>query len=562
MRGLIVAVACCAVIAWSARSLWETWHPAVAVARGLRSDDAARRARATRELMSAGETDPGRAIPPLIEALGDPDVQVRAAAIEALGAIGDGAARGGSANGAVRAAMARLIRSLKDREASVRIAAIHALWRIVAAGAGSGAVDPQTGIDAIASVLNDGDEEVRRAAFRALEICGPRGPDDPPAALVAALKHPSAGVRAAAISALASFRCALDPWLPLLLWGLEHDEREVRGACWAAFARGSPPAFSPAAIPALVKALGSGNRIVRARAARALEPHAPDPRAVAAVPALLAILKEPIDRGSRRLEPWSPGLPADLDDADPVIPAARFLARQAPGTKSAGEVIAALTEVARSDDPVRRQASAAALAEFGPAAEPAVPVLLQVLRKALAARGDSYSFEDRPVAEVLARIAPGTTSAGETIAALTEVMRSGPSDRWGWASDALGAFGPAAEPAVPALVQALKQTLAVKDQLAYYGPHLPGALGRIAPGTKSADAAVAALSEALDSRSEVTPLLRLEAIGALPAFGAKASVAVPRLRAWESDSRLGKAATAALEAIEDAQSKDRNQGKS
>ncbi len=44
LRGLIVVVACCAVILWSARRVWETRHPAVDAARRLQSHDPSERA--------------------------------------------------------------------------------------------------------------------------------------------------------------------------------------------------------------------------------------------------------------------------------------------------------------------------------------------------------------------------------------------------------------------------------------------------------------------------------------------------------------------------------------
>jgi hypothetical protein len=112
LRGLIVVVACCAVISWASRRVWETRHPVVAAVRGLQSGDPAERTRATRELMFEGVADPGRAVPPLIGALADPERGVRIETVEALGAIGGDAVGGGSAGDAIRAAMSGLIRSL------------------------------------------------------------------------------------------------------------------------------------------------------------------------------------------------------------------------------------------------------------------------------------------------------------------------------------------------------------------------------------------------------------------------------------------------------------------
>src|SRR5262249_59139608 len=71
VRGLIVVVACCGVITWAARSVWESQHPAIAAARGLESPRPSDRAQATRELLTAGGSDPALATPPVIAPLGD-----------------------------------------------------------------------------------------------------------------------------------------------------------------------------------------------------------------------------------------------------------------------------------------------------------------------------------------------------------------------------------------------------------------------------------------------------------------------------------------------------------
>jgi HEAT repeat protein len=477
IRGLIVTVACCGVISWSARRFWESGHPAIAASRGLASPDPADRIRAARELTDAGATDPALAVPPLIAALDDPDMAVRIAIIEALGAIGGEAARGGSAGDAVQAAWAGLFRPLTDREPAVRAAAIVALMRITVSAGVSVPIDRQAAVDAIAAGLRDGDDRVRLAALLALPICGWSCPVAPPAALIAFMERSSAGDRARAIRALAGFRRSLDPWLPFLLRGLQSEDPEVVADCWAVFARERPPAFSAAAILALVAAMGDRARIVRTRAARALDPHAKDPRAAVAIPALLALLKEPIDLDSDGLKgsPRGVSSASDFGGWDPAPVAARVLGRLAPGTASAGPVIAALAEVVRSGHPFQRQSAIEALGEFGPAAEPAVPTLLEALRREVASQGRPSHLN---------------------------------------------------------------------------GFYAARALGRIAPQTRSADEALAVLIEALDSRSEVALLVRGAVINELPAFGARAAVAIPRLRALRGDRAVGPAARWALQAFE------------
>src|SRR5262249_47774833 len=150
---------------------------------------------------------------------------------------------------------------------------------------------------------------------------------------------------------------------------------------------------------------------VRLSAASALEPHARDPRVPAAlIPALLALLRDPVGTDPPGSPDYGPSM---------TMNAAHLLGRLAPGTASAGEVVAALAEAVRSDEWARRQSAIQALREFGPAAEPAISALVQVVREDL--RGDSAaarfevqsfgSFGVDSAAGVLAMIALGTRPA-------------------------------------------------------------------------------------------------------------------------------------------------------
>jgi HEAT repeat protein len=476
VRGSIIVVACCIGLGWAAWSLWEGWYPVGAPALQLHFGKASRRVRAARELMEAGVKEPGRAVPPLIAALGDPEPGVRAAAAEALGVIGGEAARTGAAGELPRMAAVGLIQSLKDREPSVRVSAMNALVALAVTGGEAGSIDLQRIIAALDEALGERDEDIRLIALDALRQCGPIASLVPPAGLVAALADRSNRVRAATVPALASFRCPLDPWLDFLLRGVEDDNPEVSLTCWAALSRTTPPAFSATAIPALISALGKGARVVRFLAARALEPHAHDPRVSRVlIPALLVLLRDPI--GSSPV--GSPGRGPYI-----TLHAADMLGRLAPGTASAGEVVAALAEAVRTVDPIWRDPAIRALGEFGPAAEPAIPALVHVLRRAFT-RKDSFAFQGDEAVRALAKIAPGTRSADIALVALIEILKKRP------------------EP------------------------------------------------------SEATPVLsllftRLAAIEAVPKFGPMAVAAIPQLRACrhDSDARLKRAASSALEAIE------------
>jgi HEAT repeat protein len=544
IRGLIVAVACFGVIVWAGRSMWETWHPTIAAARGLGAREPSARTWAVREVMTTGVNEPGLAIPPLLTALGDPAPEVRAGASEGLGLIGGESVMNGAPADLPRTATAGLIRSLKDREPSVRLAAVNALIRIAITPRAAGAIDLNEISAALAEGLGDPDDQVRLNSVAGLARCGPLVSNSPPAALVATLEDRSAGIRAEAIKALASFPCPLDPWLSRLFRGLVHEEREVRRACWAAIGRDKPPAFSEAAIPALLSALKNRDRIIRFFAARALEPHARDPRVARdLIPALLAYMKGPMDPDT--------GNPL-VTGNDMTLTAARLLGELAPGTTSEGEVVAVLAEAVRSGNPSRQQGATDALGHFGAAAEPAVPALMRYLREVLGRDDEAHPFGGFPAASALMKIAPGTKSAPEVVAVLAEAMRSGPISRRAWAIEDLGKLGPAAEPAVPVLIQALRQPPAGKELHSRYEFAVARVLGQVAPGTRSADAAIAALTEALGSPGQT----RLGAIYALSDFGPRAAGAVPQLRAWQNDpdGELRRAASSALNAIEGASS--------
>jgi HEAT repeat protein len=547
IRGLIVAVACCGAISWAARSVWESRHPTLVAIRGLSSREPSARARAVREVLAAGVKDPGLSLPPLLAVLSDPAPEVRGAAAEALGVIASEAVMAGAAGDVPRVATAALIRALKDAEPAVRDSSMGALVRITNTPRVAGSIDVKAVITALAATLDDGDVAVRLAALNALRSCGPLASDDPPRAISAALKDRSAKVRAAAITALASFPRPLDPWLPLLLRGLEQEEPEVSGAWGAAIYRSKPPAFSEAAIPALIAALGSPARNVRFLAARALEPHAHDPRvARALIPVLRSFVKEPSDT-----EPRSRLVTGHFE----ILSAARMLGRIVPGTASESEVVTAMAEALDSSNWWQRRAAMEALVAFGPAAEPAVPALIRAMREAPGRQSEMNPAEAQEIAQLLAKIAPGTSSESAVIAALTEAVRSDRASVRPWAADALAAFGPAAEPAVPALIEALHRAAAEKNPRHSSGYAVATALAKIAPGTKSADAALAALIEILRTDSQV----RGGAVAALPAFGTKAASALPQLRAWRDSpgDPLKWDATRAVKAIERALAAER-----
>jgi HEAT repeat protein len=364
--------------------------------------------------------------------------------------IGGAAIQAGSAGDAVRGAVAGLIGATRDREPAVRIAATRGLVALIGAKGSSTVVDLPGLIDALVAMLGDRDDQVRLAALHGLASCGPLSRSGPPAPIVSTLEDRSGRNRAMAIRALAAFPGGLDPWLAPLLRRIDDGDPEVGRACGQVFARDRPPAFSAEAIPRLVAALGSRSRGARYHAARALAPHASDPRAAVAIPALLALLREPIDIDPVR----RPAFYWNDMNQDPAQQAASVVGKPAPGTRSAGEVIAALTEIVRAGHRHQRETAASALGDIGPAAEPAVPALIRVLRDDLADEAGSNYYHGASAARALARIAPGTRSADEALAALIEVLDVGSvrrSDLLDAAFETLPAFGAGAARALPRL---------------------------------------------------------------------------------------------------------------
>ncbi len=389
----------------------------------------------------------------LIPALKDPDAVVRGTAAEALGVVGSNLVRSESDPARPRAAVAALTGILKDPEAQVRGAAATALGIIVGTaarpasgrdsskaaqktGTPASSIDPEPVTTALFDLVGDPDTTVRQAALTAIRQVASKRQGQPPPALFAAIEDESATTRATAISTLVTFSSGLDPLIPALLRHLEHDEPPVRDACSQALREIRPAALTSAVIPALIGGLESPERDVRLYLASLLGRMSPDPRT--AVPALIKVLREPIDSDQTS----AGGGAMSVSYAGPAQEAAETLGRIAPKTPIAGDAIRALTEVVRSGPPKRRAAAAAALGQFGPAAAQAASPLVTLLQGALA---DKEPTADGPAAaSTLGRIAPGTPAAAAAVTALVGALDSPFSSTRLAALRALGAFGPAA----------------------------------------------------------------------------------------------------------------------
>jgi HEAT repeat protein len=415
VRTLIVLVASCGIIFWAARSLWESQHPAYGAALGLRARSPSDRVDAIRLLVQTGIGDTEVAIPPLIATLTDPEPEVRVGACEALGQLVCGAVKPGPSADAVRAASSALIGSLKDPKPDVRIAALKALDAIVSFTGSAGSIDRDRVFGAASEMLGDPDADVCIAALGALGSTARKVTTAPPAALTANLANESSGVRMAAIGALACFQRDLDRWIPSVFEVLEReDDSRVRNASMRALSQLRPPTYSAAALPALVKALSSRYRDIRSCASGLLGVLGHE--ACPAIPNLIETMSYQIDTtmvGPGKVHPggW-----------DPAWGAAWALGKIAPGTKSADEVIEALTEIVRTGHPYRRVAAAHALGEFDTAAVEAVPALISVIQENAATKA---AFADGAyAATALGRIAVGTPMADAAVTSLTEALQA------------------------------------------------------------------------------------------------------------------------------------------
>jgi HEAT repeat protein len=480
---LVALVACCGVILWAARRLWENYDPVRVEARSiqnraiaaLRSRKSADRVGAVHELQRLNGGDLAVAMSSLIRALEDPETEVRVAAAEALGSIGPTAMRSQaissligaledpetevrveaakalgsigptvmrsqSGQEGVRNAATALVRRLKDPQPGVRTAAATSLGSILWPSgpvALNSATDRQAVMDALASVLRDRDARVRLTAIKALVSRGSGA--GPPKALLMALDDESAENRATAIGSLWFYGQGLNPWVPALLRVASKDpDPSVQGQIFSLWnnKRLSPPAVTVDAVPCLIASLQSGDRKVRRLAAQLLGEFRA--AANAAIPELLRVLNEP-------LQPGVVTTSGESGDPDPANHAAFALGFIGPGSAEAKRVIEALVEVARNGPRSRRAGAASALGGFGTDAAEAAPVLTQLIEQTV----PDQDWHPVLLARALAKITADTPSARQPIVALVGLLESNEMRVRVPVLRALGEFGPSAAVAIP-----------------------------------------------------------------------------------------------------------------
>jgi len=240
--------------------------------------------------------------------------------------------------------------------------------------------------------------------------------------------------------------------------------------------------------------------------------------------------------------------------------------RMVPHSKVA---VLVLAEALRDPEPGVREAAAKALKDLGDHAQPALPQLIEVLRDPKADR-----FTRTYAVQLVAKLGAGGDAALQILAA-TFAEKDGPPSVRIAAAEALGRYGPAAEPAVPVLAASLKSgpvpvRRAAAAALYKIGAAALSAWPEVKVALRDDDAAVR--SEAVrvagiigKERREVVPVLaniavqdanvetRLAAIQELGQLGNVAREAVPTLtRLVRSDTRASvrDAADAALKRIQ------------
>lgn len=424
------------------------------------------------------------AAPALARALRNKDESVRFGAADVLRRIGPAAA----------AAVPALIESVSDPYDLAQRAAIEALGKVGAAA--------RPAVPALRSIWVEQDlltpdglatNPLVQAIGAALASIGA----DPPPDLARELSAAEASRRFAALGLLAGFGPRAKPHAALVERLLSDPDEAVRESAAVAISRIDPP--GRAAVARLVAALTDGDPSRRREAASTLG--AMGCVAGDAVPALVLRLQD--------------------EDSDVRLEAALAVADIAPTNQPAANALAGMVR-RRKDDPHAFGRIKRALASFGNLAEAALPDLADALKEMPFDRVETLAVITRinPAGDRSASALSGALrTAGEDVQLRRDVIA------------VLADFGPNAEPAVPALVEALgdrdpQVRRGAATALGRIGPHARAAttpliaalrdgkfevvsaaaqaLSRVAPGERRAGEAVARAALDVGDREGVT----------------------------------------------------------
>lgn len=506
---------------------------------------------AARTLGSLGP-DASSAVPSLTKALSHGDPQVRAYAAFALGRIGK----------AALPAVTTLVERAFEDEELVRRACLRALLlldppadqvrplvlKILEQG------DPKTIVPALQTLAREGERvvprliealdhaEARYWACVALAEIGPAAAAAVPR-LSEILKDENPEVRLHSLVALGEIGEAAQPAVPAIVAALEKDPfPPVQHA--AVFALGKLKATSANAV--LGKSLESDDALLRILSAWALARTNPADRQVVqrAVREVLGAFKSQdvhVRRAAARAvadfdadpELVGPALVEVLRDKDPAVVANAIDALAGLGPKALRNIGRALST------PELRFYAVRLVARLGREAESAVPELIEVVKKPPQTDEDVEFVREAQFA--LGAVGPGAASA---VPALIESLKSAHEEIAASAAFALARIGPAARAAVPALRENLR-----KDDFLVKLSSLR-ALLQIQPAEPRLTAVAAPLLiQALGNERD---MIRAEAASAIGEMGAAGKRAIPDLKKLLTDpsEMVRQAATSALEKLE------------
>jgi tetratricopeptide (TPR) repeat protein len=219
-------------------------------------------------------------VPEVVRQLKDKDAKVRAEAARRLDLFGPLA----KPSPELMAAVPALVEALRDPEAEVRK---HCVSVLVNLSFWAERIDMDAGVSALIQMLKEADDVVRREAATALGKVGPGARDAVPA-LTEALGDRVENVRSSAAYALGKIGRESKDAAPFLIKLLTDSSADVRESAAVALSKVEPGA-SRVVVSALAEDLKNEKPAFRARAARALRSFGPE--AKAAVPLLADMLK-------------------------------------------------------------------------------------------------------------------------------------------------------------------------------------------------------------------------------------------------------------------------------
>jgi HEAT repeat protein len=434
-----------------------------------------------------------------------------------------------------------LIEALREKDDKLRALAAWSLYEMER--------DARPAVAALTEALSDAYEQVRAGTAAALGAIGPAAEPAVPA-LMKMLQDREGPPRRAAVGALGRIGGSARTAVPALVRALK--DKDLMGGPLDALGDLGPAAKE--AVPALTALLEQGWGREAARALGQIGPPAKP-----AVPALIKLLD------STDPQPRS-GVPEEFlkqAHAHARIEAALALwrvARQRRGIPVLVDLVQDKAGAFQGNLFHVREYAAAALGEIGPAAQAAVPALIQALRH------ENYRVREAAAAG-LGGIGPEARPAVPALVAL--VQKKDTFDESQAAVEALGKMGPAAKAAVPALAALLSPRTDEPDPSEYLRVAAAEALWKI---DQDARVAVPALVQALQVKAIINPVgpwsygvrrgvrIRCWAAEVLGGIGPPARKAAPLLADLARNDEsltVREAAAAAVQKIDPAAAADR-----